>query len=128
MVKSKPMINIRMFKEWDAINSSNEEIVKWQFHCRSSEPGLFLGHWEDWIRTVLNPLVREIAPAVAMNGSCIRTIESLLDRAMLMGYFFGVRRFQSDIESIDPTLGKMDKSLEEDPPDTGGFNARDFLL
>ncbi|RLA50237.1 MAG: hypothetical protein DRQ98_13110 [Gammaproteobacteria bacterium] len=127
--ENKGLIDYTMFKEWEKINTDIQRMVDWQYHCRKTEPNLFLGCWEEWIRTSLNPLIREIAPAVALNGGCIRTIESLFERALLMGYFFGTRRYEGSIEDMDPMLAQPEEDDdEENLPDTGGFSSRDFLL
>lgn len=129
MMNSSPLVTPEILEEWSLIQGDPRELEKWEHHCHMSEPGLFLSYFEDWMRSILGPYIREIAPAVALNGACIRTFEALMNRAILMGYFFGCRRFESSTDAMDPTLdikSKPDKS--KGTPKTGGFSPRDFLL
>jgi hypothetical protein len=127
MISDKPMITAEMLEEWNHIQASQLELERWEHHCNSSEPELFINFFDEWMRTILGPYIREIAPAVALNGACIRTFEALMNRGILMGYFFGCRRFEASIDDMDPSI-QIKTKPDKSSPKTGGFSPRDFLL
>ena len=130
MMSDKPLITQEMMEEWEAIQGDLIEMEQWEHHCRMTEPKLFIEYWEDWMRAILAPFVREIGPAVAINAACIHTFQSLMNRAFLMAYYFGCRRYEASVDNmVQHGMGikkKTDKS--KGVPKTGGFNPRDFLM
>jgi hypothetical protein len=127
MSSQKGLLTTEAFDEWAEIEADVEKVEQYQHLCNQKEPDLFLGFWEEYIRKILNIMVRELAPSVALNPGCIRSLEKVIERVLLMGYFFGQRRFEVSLKTMEPSLG-IEVPKSEPHHDNGGFNSKDFQV
>lgn len=120
------LITPEMVSEWEEIRKDRKLMVKWQHACREAEPLLFIDHWERTVRGLAPFLLREVPGPIVIPG-LIRTFGQIGETLLLMGYFFGRRRYAAEIAHLDPDLAAKVK-VEPSDPDDGGFDPADFSL